>query len=237
MRGGLKTWYLSIVTLRFPPFECDVTAVDGVNICVREHVCGINISSPSSLIHISSLLFAAFYLWLALCLCFSPDYLCFSFSLFLHVYGKSLYSTMHYTHNTHTHKYSIVCFNLKMQLKCECVCEDEVNVDRVYEVMHSVTLSVYVCDVVLVFLYFESSSCHDVKAREIESLDQTHQTGHTSHTHVVLSIYWENNVSVVCICMCDDARVCVLHVSGWPYCCVFLVDVEIMLLQVIFHLS
>lgn len=93
------------------------------------------------------------------------------------------------THITHTHKYSIVCFNLKMQLKCECVCEDEVNVDCVYEVMHSVTLSVYVCDVVLVFLYFESSSCHDVKAREIESLDQTHQTGHTSHTHVVLSIY------------------------------------------------
>jgi len=71
---------------------------------------------------------------------------------------------------------------------------------------------------VLVFLYFESSSCHDVRETERETDLQTHQTGHTSHTD--LSIYWQNNVSVVCFYMCE--AVCVCFACQWlALLCIF----------------
>lgn len=120
---------------------------------------------------------------------------------------------------------------------CEGIREYEVSV---YGVMHGMSMHfLHVCVCVLTEFW---SFC-TLKAADVMMSERQRERAQTSkltkqdtlHTHQSLNMLTEQ--CECCVYLYVRLRVCVLHVSGWPYCCVFLVAVEIMLLQVIFHLS
>ncbi len=143
----------------------------------------------------------------------------------------------HFNFNYHFNWWTIPLIGcLKFNLKCVHVWRDPgiwsecVWSYAWYE--HAFSACVCVC----VLTEFWSFCTLKADVRETEREPRSPNSPNRTHfTHTDLSICWQNNVSVVCIYMWGC--VCVLHVSGWPYCCLFLVAVEIMLLQVIFHLS
>lgn len=107
---------------------------------------------------------------------------------------------------------------LKVQLKCVCVC------GRIWRYKVSVCLElcmvwacvfcmcVCVCvNGVLVFLYFESSSCHDVRETERES--QTSKLAKQDTLHTPISQYTDRTMWALCVSVCVRLCVCVFCMS------------------------